>query len=316
MDLNIGDSVFYTRSTGLRVPAKVVGHSDEGYVELEYHQDGVRVINHHCPMDAISFGIPSWDSPPPTPSSPPPPTSPVMRLVAALSVAVHPHHPPQVHRPPTSSMTQMVAPLSVAAPRYEHHHGPHHAAVPHRAPPLWRPLGHFRMMKSKKYGRQSVNRKRRDGAYKGRIHVIVPFIGRKNGTLTARQQCYNDVHGWYRARIEQLFARLWHWGLVRNIWRGRPNELHQSVRILLHFTQFCIRRQVRHPPYGPWEHVPPQVWTDQSNSAATQDEAKDEAEVCVLCCQRRSTVAVCDECKEHYCNECIDTHTCGTNVVC
>ena len=70
------------------------------------------------------------------------------------------------------------------------------------------------------------------------------------------------------------------------------------------------------PPYGPWEHVPPQVWTDQSNSAATQDEAEDEAEVCVLCCQRRSTVAVCDECKEHYCNECIDTHTCGTNVVC
>ena len=85
---------------------------------------------------------------------------------------------------------------------------------------------------------------------------------------------------------------------------------------LLHFTQLCIRRQVRHPPYGPWEHVPPQVWTDQSNSAATQDEAEDEAEVCVLCCQRRSTVAVCDECKEHYCIKCIDTHTCGTNVVC
>ena len=58
--------------------------------------------------------------------------------------------------------------------------------------------------------------------------------------------------------------------------------------ILLHFTQFCIRRQVRHPPYGPWEHVPPHVWTDQSNSAATQDEAEDEAEVCVLCYQRRS----------------------------
>ena len=138
----------------------------------------------------------------------------------------------------------------------------------------------------------------------------MPFIGRKNGTLTSRQQCYNDVHGWYRARIEQLFARLWHWGLIRNIWRGGPNELHQSVRILLHFTQFCIRRQVRHPPYGPWEHVPPHVWTDQRNSAAKQDEAEDEAEVCVLCCQRRSTVAVCDECKEHYCNECIDTHTC------
>ena len=66
MDLKIGDQVFYTRSTGLRVPAKVVGHSDEGYVELEYHQDGVRVVNHRCPVDALSFGIPSWDSPPPS----------------------------------------------------------------------------------------------------------------------------------------------------------------------------------------------------------------------------------------------------------
>ena len=99
-------------------------------------------------------------------------------------------------------------------------------------------------------------------------------IGRKNRTLTARQQCYNDVHGWYRAHIEQPFARLWHWGLVRNIWRVGFNELHQSVRILLHFTQFCIRRQVHHPPYGPWEHFPPHVWTDQSNPTATLDEVE------------------------------------------
>ena len=35
-----------------------------------------------------------------------------------------------------------------------------------------------------------------NGAYKGRIHVIVPIIGRKNGTLTAGQQSFNDVHGW------------------------------------------------------------------------------------------------------------------------
>ena len=45
----------------------------------------------------------------------------------------------------------------------------------------------------------------------------------KNGTLTARQQSYNAVHGWYRAHIEQLFACLWHWALVRNIWRGGPS---------------------------------------------------------------------------------------------
>ena len=34
-----------------------------------------------------------------------------------------------------------------------------------------------------------------DGAYKGWIHVIVPFIRRKNGTLAARQQSYNDGMG-------------------------------------------------------------------------------------------------------------------------
>ena len=43
-----------------------------------------------------------------------------------------------------------------------------------------------------------------EGACKGRIHVIVPFIGRKNGISTARQQPY--VHGWYRAHIEHLFG--------------------------------------------------------------------------------------------------------------
>ena len=26
-----------------------------------------------------------------------------------------------------------------------------------------------------------------DGAYKGRVHVIVPFVGRKNGNLSDRQ---------------------------------------------------------------------------------------------------------------------------------
>ena len=30
-----------------------------------------------------------------------------------------------------------------------------------------------------------------DGAYKGRVHVIVPFVGRKNGKLFDCQQSYN-----------------------------------------------------------------------------------------------------------------------------
>ena len=75
-----------------------------------------------------------------------------------------------------------------------------------------------------------------DGAYKGRLHVAWPFIGRK--TLTERQKEYNDVHGFYRARIEHLFARLCHWSIVRNIWRGSGTELHECVRVLLHLQQF------------------------------------------------------------------------------
>ena len=59
-----------------------------------------------------------------------------------------------------------------------------------------------------------------------------------------------------------------------------PNE---SVRVLLYFTQLCIRRLVRHSPYGPWDNVPPQVWTDKSNSAVMKDEGEDEADVCALC---------------------------------
>ena len=70
MELIIGDRMFYTMSTGLQVPAKVVGLLHNGRVELEYDQGGVRVVNHRCPMDSISFGIPSLESPPPSPSIP------------------------------------------------------------------------------------------------------------------------------------------------------------------------------------------------------------------------------------------------------
>ena len=59
----------------------------------------------------------------------------------------------------------------------------------------------------------------------------------------------------------------------------------------------------------------PNVWTNKSNSVTTQDEAEDEVEVCVLYCQKRSTITVCGGCEEHYCAECIDIHTCGTHVV-
>ena len=69
MGLSIGDRVFYTKSTGLRVPPKVVGLLHDGHVELEHDQGGVRIVNHRFPMESISFGIP-LECPPPSPSVP------------------------------------------------------------------------------------------------------------------------------------------------------------------------------------------------------------------------------------------------------
>ena len=150
-----------------------------------------------------------------------------------------------------------------------------------------------------------------DGAYKGRLHVAWPFIGRK--TLTERQKEYNDVHGFYRARIEHLFARMWHWGIVRNIWRGSGTELHEYVRVLLHLQQFLIRRQVRYPPYGPWEHVPAHVWTAPTQEDNDdEDVVGDDGDVCALCCTKSDPekMSMCDKCELQYCTDCIDTHTC------
>ena len=81
-----------------------------------------------------------------------------------------------------------------------------------------------------------------------------------NPSLMARRESYN-VHGWYRAHIEHLVKQLWHRGLVRNIWCGGPDDA--LVRAC--FVAFYLWRQVHHPTYGPWDHVPPHVWTDKSN---------------------------------------------------
>ena len=155
-----------------------------------------------------------------------------------------------------------------------------------------------------------------DGAYRGCVHVIVPFNGRKNDNLSARQRSCNDVHGWYKAQIEQLFAHLLHWGLIRDIWCGGPNKLHQSVCILLHFIQICIQGQVYYPSYGPWEHVPTHVWksTEATVRDAAQDDVGDEVDICSLCCQKH-TETICGECNLNYCAECIDPHVCGAKTI-
>ena len=81
-----------------------------------------------------------------------------------------------------------------------------------------------------------------DGAYKGHIHTVVPFWGR--GKLTYRQQGYNNVHGWYCARVEHIFAQLWQWKVVRNVCQGGEQELHETTRMLLHMEQYVNNREL------------------------------------------------------------------------
>ena len=48
-----------------------------------------------------------------------------------------------------------------------------------------------------------------------------------------------------------IFCSLWHWGLVRDMLLGSPNEVHQSVRVCLHFAQFvCAGRSTTFVDHG------------------------------------------------------------------
>ena len=110
-----------------------------------------------------------------------------------------------------------------------------------------------------------------------RILTAVPYIGCM--TLSDNQQEYNGVHGFYCARVEHLFASLWHWRIVCGVWMGFARDLHQHVRILLH-DAICTRRQTRHQPYGPWPHVLESMWAQQD--ACEDVEANDDGACCQL----------------------------------
>ena len=96
MELSIGDTVFYTR-----FPEKMLGFLHDGHVELVYDPGGVQVVNHRCPMDSISFGNPSLESPAPCPSIP---------VIESLRKFLW-------------TPVLMEAPLAVA-PQHDHHHIP------------------------------------------------------------------------------------------------------------------------------------------------------------------------------------------------
>ena len=125
------------------------------------------------------------------------------------------------------------------------------------------------------------------------------FIGCDN--FTKWQQEYTVVHGHYRARVEHLFGRLWHWGVVPNIWSGNGTTLHKSIHILLHLTQCCIRREVRGPPLSPLAPCA-HVWADIH-------------EVCALCCMKKASLSGCNDCHLHYCAAVLSTHRYGGELV-
>ena len=62
------------------------------------------------------------------------------------------------------------------------------------------------------------------------------------GRLRPRQKESNDIHGSYGARIEHLFAHMWHYGIVKKMRSKSGTELHEYVRVLLHLQLLLIRR--------------------------------------------------------------------------
>ena len=128
--------------------------------------------------------------------------------------------------------------------------------------------------------------------------------------LTVRQKTYNDVHGYYRARVEHLFAHLWSWRVVRDIWLGSHQDLHANTRILLHFSQFMLRRQKRYQPYGLWEHIPSSIWTEEE--APQADDEKEDTFLCQVCGKRDTSE--CSTCDLYLCRGCMAEHTCDIDV--
>ena len=88
-----------------------------------------------------------------------------------------------------------------------------------------------------------------DSAYKGRLHTAIPYIGRK--TLSDDQQEYNDVHGFYRARVGHLFARLWPWRIVCNVWTHSAEELHGHVPFCSTLLSFAFTDRLGINPMDP-----------------------------------------------------------------
>ena len=86
---------------------------------------------------------------------------------------------------------------------------------------------------------------------------------------------------------------------------GSTHDLHVNTRILLHFTQFQIRRQKLYQPYGPWEHFPYLSWRDKE--AVSLEPDSDDTYLGQLCAHKETS-----QCTHSFlCNDCMANHSCN-----
>ena len=99
-----------------------------------------------------------------------------------------------------------------------------------------------------------------DGAFSGCPRIIAPTRKPSGAPLPKAASGYNDVHSFYRARIETFFGYIWSWSLIRNTWRGRAEHgehaIHQRLHLLVNLAAFVLNRRLKHEPFGPWPHLP------------------------------------------------------------
>ena len=123
-----------------------------------------------------------------------------------------------------------------------------------------------------------------DGAYKGRVHVFVPFIGSKS---TFHRHGNNDVMMYMNSTGPELSYCLLICGIgaIQNIWCGGPKGL---LQISAHFVAFY---PILHPEPGAWEHVPLHVWKsiEATPEDDTQDDVEEKVDICALWACRRNT---------------------------
>ena len=99
-----------------------------------------------------------------------------------------------------------------------------------------------------------------DGAYSGNHRLIAPYRKPPNKPLPPRKERYNKIHAFYRSRIEHVFSRLWPFGIVQQVWRGKGMEgaleLQRRIHVLMHLVNFHLKRRVMYEPVGVWPPLP------------------------------------------------------------